>query len=331
MKLCSYCTNLDLARKRNSPPSAEQDYNLGERSQLFSRADAGCPFCKLILKAETFEGHKDTADVGITWTLDGFVPWNTNPRPTHAKIQDFGGPLLVPMFDKTSTPPSPPNGKGRIISKDVKVLSRVKQRYHLCHDHGSAHYDCKPESIWNERPTSSEVGLSVFRLVDIAKNRIKRFHPGNETYHPYAALRYSIGIGKTTPVIDHDYMHDVLQEQDGLDTLHLPKTYRDVMKVVLKLGLNYLWVDGLRLVVGSDKKKGIANMDRVYEGAAVTIIEADGDIDHGIDCLHRDHSSDPQPNGRHLRNGPSPMGDWGYIQGVNAHLHDSSYVTRGWT
>jgi hypothetical protein len=230
------------------------------------------------------------------------------------------------MFQESPTPPGPAYGKGRIIDGKTSWFPRARDWYHHCRD-SSAHQDCKPLSIWGDRVGSDDNGLNVFRVIDIQNNCIKRFRRGDH-HSPYAALSYVIGPHGHPPRVLSSNIDD-LEEDDGLATMSLPKTYSDAMEVTKKLGLQYLWVDSPCLVEGPDKEKGIRNMDRVYEGAAVTIIVAGGDRHTGIKCLHRDNNWHPLD--RCLTTRSEMGGSWGYIQGLNVHLKDSDWVTRGWT
>lgn len=70
-----------------------------------------------------------------------------------------------------------------------------------------------------------------------------------------------------------------------LDPKTLPKTVRDAIFILKELGERYLWTDCLCITQDDIQELAIAirSMHRVYTGAVLTIVVAEGtNADHGI-------------------------------------------------
>lgn len=67
-------------------------------------------------------------------------------------------------------------------------------------------------------------------------------------------------------------------------TKMIPKTIRDAMFFVQRLGERYLWADMLCIVQDDEQKLAeIANMGAIYAQASITIVASDGDnADDGL-------------------------------------------------
>ncbi|KAF1808521.1 hypothetical protein P152DRAFT_405263, partial [Eremomyces bilateralis CBS 781.70] len=112
----------------------------------------------------------------------------------------------------------------------------------------------------------------------------------------------------------------------GLPEL-LPKVVEDAITVILKMGLQFLWVD--RYCVETDatvKHQQIAAMDQIYSGAVFTIVAAVGQSGdeglHGISEVRKE-----APYG-------VDVGRFSYIQIKSDPLKRfqcSKYQQRGWT
>ncbi|KAK3897968.1 heterokaryon incompatibility protein-domain-containing protein [Staphylotrichum tortipilum] len=119
--------------------------------------------------------------------------------------------------------------------------------------------------------------LLEFSLVPNQTQLSARLYQTAESAQPtgnYAALSYcwgqSTSLKTTTSNID--------EHVNGIEWAKLPLLVQDVAKVVMHLGLNYLWVDALCIIQDSqqDKEKEIAKMAGVYSNAFVTISAATG-------------------------------------------------------
>jgi len=77
-----------------------------------------------------------------------------------------------------------------------------------------------------------------------------------------------------------------LRRRSRLRYLHqssqLPNTVKDAVTITKKLGYRYLWVDQLCINQedGAHKEQQIRNMDKIYQGADMTLVAAGGDSKH---------------------------------------------------
>ncbi|KAK0751444.1 heterokaryon incompatibility, partial [Schizothecium vesticola] len=109
----------------------------------------------------------------------------------------------------------------------------------------------------------------------------------------------------------------------------IPGLIVDAMKVVRGLGYRYLWVD--RYCINQDdvaeKQEQIAQMDRIYRGAELTIIAA-GDY-NGLGGVGEDPATQRKPLGA-VSFGPS-MTLYETDPSPIAEVKRSAWFTRGWT
>ncbi|KAK0753773.1 heterokaryon incompatibility protein-domain-containing protein [Schizothecium vesticola] len=85
----------------------------------------------------------------------------------------------------------------------------------------------------------------------------------------YAALSYCWGEGSRLTTTTST----LLAFQTSLPLSHLPKTFRDAIHATHKLGLPFLWIDGLCIVQDTPDEVAhqISIMDSVYQNAVLTI------------------------------------------------------------
>ncbi|KAH8159525.1 hypothetical protein CIB48_g8719 [Xylaria polymorpha] len=102
---------------------------------------------------------------------------------------------------------------------------------------------------------------------------------------PYVALSYVWGGTPTFMALKDNIKQ--LQNPSSLaerSTKMIPKTIRDAMFFVQRLGERYLWADMLCIVQDDEQKLAeIANMGAIYAQASITIVASDGDnADDGL-------------------------------------------------
>jgi hypothetical protein len=151
------------------------------------------------------------------------------------------------------------------------------------------------------------------RLIDCKSRQIVLAAPRQR----YICLSYVWGKGaiQTAVAFDTELPDDV------------PKTVQDAMFVAINLDIPFLWVDRYCIDQANPKEKHnvIRNMDRIYEGAEITIISATGDDPHyGLPGV-RGTPRKPQPTLRVC--GKVFMA----AQEVAGEILDSKWSTRGWT
>lgn len=102
------------------------------------------------------------------------------------------------------------------------------------------------------------------RVIDCKAKALIMVEPGT----PYVALSYV--WGKPQPS---------LQTSHSCLPTKLPKTIEDSMVLVLKLGLDYLWVDRycINQTDEAEKQRLLSMMDLIYMCAEITIVAAAGD------------------------------------------------------
>jgi len=139
-------------------------------------------------------------------------------------------------------------------------------------------------------------------------------------------------VGKTvTPKHYPQQLASLHQSIPNID--NYPATYRDAMTVAQNLNLNYLWIDSVCLVQGDDRERGLANMDRIYEGADLTIVAADGaNADTGLFSINPSRKN--YQHHKHIRiddyGNYNSTATWSSVESLFEHLNRSKYMTRGW-
>jgi len=75
---------------------------------------------------------------------------------------------------------------------------------------------------------------------------------------------------------------DVSDMGDPHQISQLPKTVRDAVTITKELGYRYLWVDQYCIDQqnGTHKEEQIRNMDKIYQGADMTLVAASGNSKH---------------------------------------------------
>lgn len=96
---------------------------------------------------------------------------------------------------------------------------------------------------------------------------------------PYAALSYCWG---TSPAFTTS-VSTLHERRQGIPLISLPKTLRDAVYITRRLGIQYLWIDALCILQGSDEEAHsdwemeCAKMDLTYGNAILTISAAASD------------------------------------------------------
>jgi hypothetical protein len=152
--------------------------------------------------------------------------------------------------------------------------------------------------------------LPGLKVIDCVSRQVCLAKPGD----PYLALSYVWG--------NHS-----IDASGDLPTV-LPKTIEDAMIVARGLGIPYLWVDRYCIDQANKREKHImvANMDKVYAGAEITIIAAAGSDPHyglpGISTTARKnvHTETISGNGVVTR-----------YPSLSKEIKNSVWASRGWT
>jgi Heterokaryon incompatibility protein (HET) len=156
---------------------------------------------------------------------------------------------------------------GRILKEKID-LSLAEKWLGACEDH----HRCGPLPP-REGLRGSQV--SNLRVIDLEKYRLHTCTPEGVRY---AALSYVWG-DYTYAKLDNRTIKKYFDEGAlAPASVSLPQAIVDAMKVARKIGLQYLWVDALCIKQDDDveKETQIAQMDKIYANAIVTIVAADG-------------------------------------------------------
>lgn len=180
------------------------------------------------------------------------------------------------------------------------------------------HKVCQSEPRSLSLPSGSE-----FRLIDVNRYCLTKAPPKAR----YLALSYVWGTAKQLML--NNQTRSQLFTPGYLEyCLGLPHTISDAMKVCLRLGFRYLWVDALciRQDSGIDKHAQIAVMDKIYSNASLTLVVASGDAGSGIYGVS---SNKPRRQTEVLDLSDLSLS----LVPVNAaqHLGSCEWASRGWT
>lgn len=342
MPLCRVCSS-GLGSPLNDSfdlNTTQKFYRLGTLKWHRQQVENGtCDFCVLLLKASEFPGFDESAHIGVTRIPDGLVPSVGNDDNPLTGLND---PVIVP-FVSSLQPNQPAVGKGRKLPKMVDG-TRMKKWVDQCRTNANgSHDDCKQRFVWRTGADGHESGgLKVLRLVDVNKNCIAEYRRTKGVKpkdREYAVLSYVIG-GAQLPAYSKEDMQDLTKDQSDTFKLDsLPQVYQDAISVTKTVGLQYLWIDSMCLLdkdQGTEEAKdyhhGLDNMDRIYEGARLTICAADHDSADGhlSALVGNDKIRKNALTGQTLRQLPGGQ-QWGLIRGVYSRLRETRYMNRGWT
>ncbi|KAI8626331.1 heterokaryon incompatibility protein-domain-containing protein [Xylariaceae sp. FL1651] len=217
---------------------------------------------------------------------------------------------------------------GRLVKSDCIDFQTIKNWWSNCRQyHGQ---DCsQTQSRAVLPPLSAEVHAD-FRVIDVKKKTVIPASPDGD----YVALSYVWGKPKPGRTFRQAFLNplpaDLSQAQSlPLNMEEIPRTIRDAIDVVEKLGEHYLWVDALCIFQDniSQKTQMIGIMDRIYRQAILTIIAAGGDnSDSGLGGL--------QPRSRNFKQVVGTICGQRIIKlstSVGTLLNASSWASRAWT
>jgi hypothetical protein len=175
----------------------------------------------------------------------------------------------------------------------------VKQRLHFC----ETHHKCSDD-------VRDPASLPEFRVIDCTTRQIISKHVG----YKYTALSYVWGA-ETSPIVGSHVPTPA------------PTLIEDAIACTLAMGFQYLWIDRYCIDQMSSKKHiQIQNMDMIYAGAAMTIINAAGE---GANCRLPGVSP-----GSYTETMPSIV-TRGYtfqlLPQSQKEILSSKWSTRGWT
>ncbi|KAG9504891.1 hypothetical protein J7337_004870 [Fusarium musae] len=229
--------------------------------------DSHCSFCRLIRKTVIQDGiladvHPDdwpgmqlsisTLDDGPEFALRLEVEFSDLD---HSKVSRF---VIHPVQSERSQ--SKPL-QGLVVQNDAADILRLRQWLQACNkDHKSAETD----STEYLKPL-----MGTLRVIDTVDNCVKEV----DTPCDYICLSYVWGTGSQTQYTTQT--KDQLSRPGGLgNSVELPQTIIDAIKVTRELGIRYIWIDALCITQDDkdDKARIITNMGTIYANAMLSIM-----------------------------------------------------------
>lgn len=117
--------------------------------------------------------------------------------------------------------------------------------------------------------TGADEPLLPSRVLDVASGSVKLVIPARSTTGRYAALSYCWGsIGNLTTMSSN-----LDKRIAGIEWDEIPNLIQDVIRIVRRLEIRYLWVDALCIVQddAADWRRESSKMGAIYAGAYLTI------------------------------------------------------------
>ncbi|KAK2044756.1 HET-domain-containing protein [Colletotrichum somersetense] len=167
--------------------------------------------------------------------------------------------ILVHRIEEGSRQPL----AGRLVRRDHADMSRLRDWLGLCEE---------THQVSRQRDGPD---LASLRVIDVEELRVKEV----EMPFRYTCLSYVWGKGSQTQYTTTT--KEAMEAPKGLEgeSLDLPQTVRDAIKVTREAGFRYLWVDALCIFQddAADKAKVISKMGLIYGGATLTIVASAND------------------------------------------------------
>lgn len=233
------------------------------------------------------------------------------------------GRLVFLANEATRTASLPPGWIGRRVEPVLDPML-IKKWLSLCEEHHDDGH-CRPITEIITRRKKQKL-LKTLRVIDVASRQIVTAPRGCR----YVALSYLWGGGGgwRLTTANREYIRRGLLNNEFYQDF-IPKTIRDAMELVAKIGERYLWVDSFCLIQDDpvDMADGIQHMDLVYEGATLTIVAAAGFNNYaGLPGLHPGTRSSKQ-----LWQQIEPGLEVATARPLYDLLSRTRYMTRGWT
>ena len=288
--LCVSCAALDLDRLFRDGIACEsrdgmrvrKGIPLGWSDEIYQRAT--CPLCRLEVEIGDTNMSGDEREVEF-WsiiTLKGHEVISNVAEPLYEivdggemSLEDLQREAIYFALVRTVKPPPNYGFAYRTIFKDLSFVGLLdaQERSLSLRNVGNAADMTKRVNEWLDRCSRHEICRARkattwscpdgFRLFDITSLRVVESR-GRE---PYIAMSYVCA--------QVDDVDDIKRgDSYALDSL--PKVWQDVVRFVrgLKLGINYIWMDGVCIdKEDSDQKQNnIRSMDAIYGAAFATIV-----------------------------------------------------------
>jgi Heterokaryon incompatibility protein (HET) len=287
--------------------------SIGTKEQIKARK-GHCSFCRLIYNA-LFDNPirysvEDKSKIGVIWNGEYYYF-------SASYGEDIG--IKIAAVQEEGADPSAARHARPVTGSQVD-LSIVQSWLDQCREHhqqGSALQQMLGEQSALELPA---------RVIDTSKACVVSSAESDPnmryvtlSYVWGQATQYMLRTSNKTELMSDGFFTSIRDQ--------LPRTIRDAMDVVNRLGVRYLWVDALCIVQDdeTDRTKEIYRMDSIYEGSTFTLVAASGtDANSGLAVLH-------------ARKGDQEYETiWPGVRMTAIHdlediLSSLKYGTRGWT
>ncbi|ETS74065.1 hypothetical protein PFICI_13931 [Pestalotiopsis fici W106-1] len=322
-QLCQGCEKLNLTIEKFIPaqsegpsqlpgvlgntfdPSGLDCHSLGYLDEIYQRR-LTCPLCRLLFEATHSQGEQFRIGLdGLTeegkriacmvdWILDGRLlddnsnsvsdhgPQTTNPsRRLHIFNPDgtFPDAYIVPLKPalQGTKADSSPSFLGRLIPHTHVDIERLKRWLDLCDS--THHAACKPPS----RMIKMQGLAAKVRYIDLQEERIVEPHEMPDEFE-YATASYVWGATQMAYML-YRSNYDEFRRHLPVRSESMQRTLRDVMAVVYKLGIRFVWIDALCIIQGDEEdwEKMAPLMEHIYSSGKINICAAAGfDANRGM-------------------------------------------------
>ncbi|KAI1117922.1 heterokaryon incompatibility protein-domain-containing protein [Nemania sp. NC0429] len=236
--------------------------------------------------------------------------------------------IRITLLENSLAPSQDKFRYGRMVKTDRIDFQTIRDWWSSCRQyHGQGCSRTQPHA--DLPPLSAEV-RAAFRVIDVKAKTVIPASPDSD----YVALSYVWGKPKPGRTFRQAFLDplpaDLSQAQSlTLNMEEIPRTIRDAIDVVEKLGEHYLWVDALCIFqddVGQ-KMQMIGIMNRIYRRAILTVIAAGGDNSgSGLGGL--------RPGSRDFKQVVGTICGQRIVKlstGVGTLLNASCWASRAWT
>ncbi|KAK1976943.1 heterokaryon incompatibility protein-domain-containing protein [Colletotrichum cereale] len=261
--LCDMCRHIDfnLLFSRRGLPSGPVRISINGLWRVMQEEGNSCAFCRMLRQKIVDDGlvsgmtAEDILDGGFYLNVVDEGPKRALRLEVELRERD-GTPerFLVHKIEERSQQPL----VGRFVRREHADMTCLRNWLDLCEEmHQVAHQEADPD-------------LVSLRVIDTEELRVREV----EMPFRYTCLSYVWGKGSQTQYTT--VTKEALEAPRGLDddSLGLPQTIKDAIKVTQEAGLRYLWIDALCILQDdpADKANVISKMGLVYGGATLTIV-----------------------------------------------------------
>jgi hypothetical protein len=325
--LCSHCEQLDtilasLPEDKSVPATGKPIFSLGKRSRR-----TNCNMCRFFLDLNPNYKKDYKQHVRL---FDRIKDWRLNPNPAltnlprsrflsvlrensrltyDSSIQDEitqpGVMIYLPIDTSSLSPPIVRSVNSAAVDFELlaSLITHCQESHALCNHVENRH------------------SLDYIYLINCVEERVVRAHPSKI----YLALSYIWG---SSPQASSQVIFKGELPEDSFLFNDAPLTVQDAVRVVRKLGREYLWVDKycINQCDDAEKQMMLRNMDQIYENAEATIVAMSGENDRAGLPGVSEHTRIPQPQFRTVRGCLISS-----FPPIATLIQRSKWATRGWT